>query len=91
MLKGLVQVELKSNLNVNKNIVAAQLRPGSFFGEGSVLTGSPRAATVRAITPVEVLQLDSHDLVLLNSTDDSIMNDITNKRSMVRYVFKATQ
>ena len=91
LLKGLVQVELKSNLNVNKNIVAAQLRPGSFFGEGSVLTGSPRAATVRAITPVEVLQLDSHDLVLLNSTDDSIMNDITNKRSMVRYVFKATQ
>ena len=36
----------------------ALLRPGEYFGEWSLLTGSPRTATVVAATQVEVLQVD---------------------------------
>jgi ATP-binding cassette subfamily B protein len=34
------------------------LRPGDAFGEGGMLDGSPRSATVRASSDVEVLRLD---------------------------------
>jgi len=36
----------------------ALLRQAEYFGEWSVLTGAPRAATVTALSPVEVLQVD---------------------------------
>ncbi|VAX05812.1 hypothetical protein MNBD_GAMMA25-601 [hydrothermal vent metagenome] len=36
----------------------ALLRQGEYFGEWSVLTGAPRAATVTALSQVEVLQVD---------------------------------
>ena len=84
LLNGLVQVELQSNANPDGVVVAAQLRPGSFFGEGTLLTGQPRAATVRAITPVEVLQLTSQDLAFLNKSGDAIMDAIAHKRSLIR-------
>ena len=35
-----------------------EMAEGSFFGEVSILTGSPRTATVTAATPVELLELD---------------------------------
>lgn len=37
----------------------ALLRAGDYFGEWSLLTGGPRAASVQAITRVEALRLDS--------------------------------
>ncbi|VAW97702.1 hypothetical protein MNBD_GAMMA23-602 [hydrothermal vent metagenome] len=36
----------------------ALLRAGDYFGEWSILTGAPRAASVTAITPVEAVRLD---------------------------------
>lgn len=36
----------------------ALLRPGDYFGEWSILTGAPRAATVSALTRVEVIRVD---------------------------------
>ncbi len=36
----------------------ARLHPGDFFGEMSLLTGAPRAATVEAVTEVDVFCLD---------------------------------
>jgi small-conductance mechanosensitive channel/CRP-like cAMP-binding protein len=36
----------------------AQLKPGNFFGEMSLMTGAPRLATVVAITDVECYRLD---------------------------------
>lgn len=47
------------------------LKPGDFFGEIGLLSGSPRNATVRAIAPTEVLELDAagfRDLIE-NSTE----------------------
>lgn len=39
----------------------ATLGPGETFGEQSLLSGEPRAATVRALEPLEVLRLDRED------------------------------
>lgn len=36
----------------------ALLRAGDYFGEWSVLTGEPRAATVSAVTPVDAIRVD---------------------------------
>jgi len=36
----------------------ALLRTGDYFGEWSILTGAPRAASVTAVTPVEAVRLD---------------------------------
>ena len=47
------------------------LKPGDFFGEIGLLSGTPRNATVRAIAPTEVLELDAagfRDLIE-NSTE----------------------
>ena len=86
-----MQVELSSNGGTNDDaakstVVAAQLRPGSFFGEGSAMTGAPRAATVRAITPVEVVHLTSDDLALLqpSTTSSAYIQQLSKERSLVR-------
>ena len=39
-------------------VLARRLGEGDFFGEISVLTGSPRTATVVAASPCEMLELD---------------------------------
>jgi hypothetical protein len=41
-----------------RNVLVRRLADGDFFGEISVLTGSPRTATVVAATPCEMLELD---------------------------------
>ena len=38
---------------------AQTLKPGDFFGDIGLLTGTPRNATVRATAPSEVLELDA--------------------------------
>jgi small-conductance mechanosensitive channel len=44
--------------NGNQSVNVAQLGPGSFFGEWSLLTGEPRHATVVARTDVNCYRLD---------------------------------
>jgi CRP-like cAMP-binding protein len=39
----------------------ATLRPGSFFGEIALITGSPRTATVTTGTPIRALVISSDD------------------------------
>jgi small-conductance mechanosensitive channel len=46
--------------NKNQSVTVAQLGPGSFFGEWSLLTGEPRHATVVARTDVSCYRLDKH-------------------------------
>ena len=43
----------------------ARFGPGEWFGEMSLLDGSPRTATVAAATPMEVLVLDAREFVSL--------------------------
>ena len=43
----------------------AQLGPGDVVGELSLIDGKRRSATVRAMTDVEVLELDREDLLTL--------------------------
>lgn len=45
-----------------------EMSDGSFFGEVSILTGSPRTATITAATPVELLELDGPTLDAIAET-----------------------
>lgn len=58
---GELEVLVASDGGADRNL--ARLRPGMLFGEAALLTGAPRNATVRALTPVELLVLDREDLV----------------------------
>lgn len=42
----------------DSQINLALLRSGDYFGEWSILTGAPRAASVTAVTPVEAVRID---------------------------------
>ncbi len=41
----------------------ATLSAGALFGEGALLTGAPRSATIRAVEPTELLELDRETLL----------------------------
>jgi len=51
-----------------KQVVLAELSEGAFFGEGSILTGKPRTATVVAWEPCELLELDRPTLDSITET-----------------------
>jgi hypothetical protein len=51
-----------------KQVALAELSEGAFFGEGSILTGKPRAATVVAWEPSELLELDRPTLDSITKT-----------------------
>ncbi|HSB61543.1 MAG TPA: cyclic nucleotide-binding domain-containing protein [Vicinamibacteria bacterium] len=51
-----------------RQVRLADLREGAFFGEGSILTGGPRTATVAALTPCELLELDRSTLDSIRRT-----------------------
>jgi CRP/FNR family transcriptional regulator, cyclic AMP receptor protein len=56
----------------------AQLHPGEFFGEMSLLDGEPRSATIVATTDLRLLVVDrSHFWRLLDETPDLIRGMLT--------------
>jgi CRP-like cAMP-binding protein len=50
---------------VRHGAVVATLGPGSVIGELSLLDGKPRSATVKATSPMDVLEVSSEDLAKL--------------------------
>lgn len=56
-------VEVHTTNPMGDKILLADLGPGDFFGEISLLTGKPRTATVTAATPiVELMALNKEDM-----------------------------
>jgi Cyclic nucleotide-binding domain len=51
-----------------KQVLLAELTEGAFFGEGSILTGKPRTATVVAWEECELLELDRPTLDSITQT-----------------------
>ena len=43
-------------------IEVARLGAGEFFGEAALLTGEPRSATVRTLTPSQILEITKDDI-----------------------------
>lgn len=56
----------------------AELHPGDFFGEMSLLDGEPRSATIAATTPLRLLVVDrAHFWRLLNETPELVTRILT--------------
>ena len=51
-----------------RSTLVGELAEGAFFGEGSVLTGRPRNATVIAASRCELLELDRPTLTSITGT-----------------------
>ena len=63
----------------------AELHPGEFFGEMSLLDGEPRSATIEAATDLRLLVVDrSHFWRLLDETPDLIRRMLTTLSRRVR-------
>jgi CRP-like cAMP-binding protein len=56
IMDGLVEIWLEQG---DERSLIARLRPGDAVGEMSLLTGEPRAASVMAAVPTEILELDA--------------------------------
>jgi CRP/FNR family transcriptional regulator, cyclic AMP receptor protein len=67
LLEGEVEVVKKSRLAREHRV--ALLGPGDCFGEMSLIDVQPRSATVRAVAPSRVLQVNSEDFDRLYRQD----------------------
>ena len=72
LTSGKVRAFVKSA--AGKNTPVADLSEGAFFGEGSILTGKPRSATVAALTACELLELDRPTLDDIVSRHPHVMD-----------------
>jgi CRP-like cAMP-binding protein len=72
VLRGTVDVVLEPSMQQVATITA-----GGFFGEMSMLTGDPRAATVRAVTDVQVLEIAAHDMRRLAQAYPGLLEHIS--------------
>ena len=70
-----------------KQVALAELTEGAFFGEGSILTGKPRTATVVAWTDCELLELDRPTLDSITKTHPhvwDVLKEFAEKRAAAR-------
>jgi cAMP-dependent protein kinase regulator len=56
------EVKVFTKGTAEEHVPLAELGPGDFFGEVSLLTGKPRTATITASTPVTAIELDKQDV-----------------------------
>lgn len=70
LLKGEVRVTKK--FDENKERILKQLSDGDFFGEMAIIHDAPRAATISALTDVEVLEIEREAFVKLLHTNSQL-------------------
>lgn len=75
LVEGLLHVYAPTDDGAD--LLVAQLEPGHFFGEMSLLTGEPRSATVRAGTACVVYEVTKADLTVLLDDRPEIAEVIT--------------
>jgi hypothetical protein len=66
-----------------KQVPIAELEEGAFFGEGSILTGKPRTATIVATERTELLELDRPTLDSITQTHPhvwDVLQEFANQR-----------
>ena len=66
-----------------KQVPIAELEEGAFFGEGSILTGKPRTATIVATEHSELLELDRPTLDAITQTHPhvwDVLQEFANQR-----------
>ncbi len=73
--EGLLEVDIRSESG--NRVTVAHLKPGSFFGEMSLLTGEPRGATVRAVVDSMVYEVDKEDFEPLVRTRPAIIEALS--------------
>lgn len=73
ILDGEAEVRLEHS---GKSSIVDTLHKGQFFGEMSLLTGDPRSASVRAITPMIVVAVGKDALSRVVQGDQAIVNRI---------------
>lgn len=70
-------VSVRSSDSLGKVSELAQLGPGQFVGEMSLLTGQPHSATVTAISPTESLVLGRDDFLALLGNSPRLAQNIS--------------
>lgn len=73
--EGLLEVDIRAESG--DRVTVAHLKPGSFFGEMSLLTGEPRGATVRAVVDSMVYEVDKDDFEPLVRTRPAIIEGLS--------------
>eukprot|EP00927_Polykrikos_kofoidii_P007967 TRINITY_DN13287_c0_g1_i1.p1 TRINITY_DN13287_c0_g1~~TRINITY_DN13287_c0_g1_i1.p1 ORF type:complete len:755 (+),score=132.57 TRINITY_DN13287_c0_g1_i1:89-2353(+) len=80
-----------STTQCGTSVVTAHLKPGNFFGEGGLLTGDKRNATITCTHPAKVMVLNKQDFDFMRSTGwvdgggGHNLCDISRERSMTRF------
>lgn len=91
LIRGTARV---SHMIDGREINLALMQPGDYFGEWSVLTGAPRAATVSAINRVDLLQISREVMLELVQQYPSIgerIDRVAHKRKQATNEFALTE
>lgn len=72
---GKVQVLVRDGRG--RSSVVSHLETGDFFGEGSLLTGEPRSATVTAVEDTEVIVIDKSNFADILTRKPSICTELS--------------
>ena len=74
LVEGILHVFVTIN---DEDVKVAQLTPGMFFGEMSMLTGEPRSATIRAHTDSSVLEISKDAIDAVFDQEPLVAEQIT--------------
>jgi len=77
----------RKDQQTGKQVQIGDLKEGAFFGEMSILTGQPRAASIVALNSCELLELDRAALDGITSSHPhvwDVLREFAEKRSQAR-------